>query len=112
MSADDFRSMALSLPEAVESEHMRHPDFRVRKKIFATLGPDESWGVVMLTPAEQKRFIKSEPRAFVPVKGGWGLKGATTVQLAAATHETVRDALVAAWRKIAPKRLVEEFDAQ
>ena len=30
MTADEFRTLALSLPEAVEDEHMAHPDFRVR----------------------------------------------------------------------------------
>ena len=38
MTTDDFRNLALSLPEAVESAHMDHPDFRVGGKIFATLG--------------------------------------------------------------------------
>ncbi len=33
MTAADFRRMALALPEAVESAHMNHPDFRVRRKI-------------------------------------------------------------------------------
>ncbi len=37
MTADEFRFLALELPEAVESSHMCHPDFRVRGKIFATL---------------------------------------------------------------------------
>ena len=50
MTADEFRRLALSLPEAVESSHMDHPDFRVAGKIFATLGPDETWGMVKLTP--------------------------------------------------------------
>ncbi len=39
MTADEFRKLALALPEATESAHMSHPDFRVRNKIFATLGP-------------------------------------------------------------------------
>ncbi len=46
MTADEFRKLALELPEASESAHMDHPDFRVRDKIFATLGPDEDWGMV------------------------------------------------------------------
>jgi hypothetical protein len=33
-----FRRLALSLPEAAEGAHMGHPDFRVRNKIFASLG--------------------------------------------------------------------------
>jgi hypothetical protein len=44
MTANDFRRLALALPETTESTHMDHPDFRVCKKIFATLGyPSEGW---------------------------------------------------------------------
>ena len=53
MTARDFREIALSFPEAVESAHMSHPDFRVDGRIFATLGPDEDWGMVKLTPEQQ-----------------------------------------------------------
>ena len=108
MTANDFRKLALSLPEVVESAHMHHPDFRVGGKIFATLGyPDENWAVVKLTPDEQKRFIQSDPKAFYPVKGAWGRRGATSVHLPAAKIENVRKALDAAWRNTAPKRLAK-----
>ena len=41
MTATQFRKLALSLPDVVESSHQAHPDFRVLNKIFATLGyPD------------------------------------------------------------------------
>jgi hypothetical protein len=29
MTANEFRRMALSLPDAIEAAHMGHPDFRV-----------------------------------------------------------------------------------
>jgi hypothetical protein len=114
MTVDDFRSMALSLPEACEGAHMGHPDFRVRGKIFATIWPDEGWSMVKLTPEQQAKFRQAEPAVFVPVKGGWGQKGATNVQLECADPTTVRGALVTAWRNIAPKilaRQLEEEDA-
>jgi hypothetical protein len=54
VTTTEFRRMALSLPETSEVGHMGHPDFRVRGKIFATLGyPSEAWGVVKLTPKQQ-----------------------------------------------------------
>jgi hypothetical protein len=88
---------------------MGHPDFRVRNKIFATLGyPDDGGGVVKLTPEQQARLVRGEPRVFAPVPGGWGRRGSTTVNLAAATTVAVLPALVAAWRNVAPKRLVRE----
>jgi hypothetical protein len=49
---------------------MGHPDFRVGGKIFAALGyPDEEWGMIKLTPEEQRNFIQANPDTFRPVKG-------------------------------------------
>jgi hypothetical protein len=36
MTPDAFRKLALSYPNAVESSHMNHPDFRINGTIFAT----------------------------------------------------------------------------
>lgn len=108
MTANDFRKLALALPEAVESAHMGHPDFRVRSRIFATIGPDESWGMVKLSLDQQRVYMEREPDVFVPIAGGWGRKGATMVHLAPASKSIVRPALIAAWRNVAPKRLAQE----
>jgi hypothetical protein len=102
MTAEDFRDIALSFPETIEQEHMHHPDFRVRGKIFATLGyPDDTHGMVKLTPEQQHDYIRSEPNVFAPSKGAWGLSGSTIVKLKLAKKTTVRNALTAAWRNIA-----------
>ncbi len=106
MTMDEFRALALSLPEAAEGAHMGHADFRVGGKIFATLGyPDEGLGMVKLPVETQEMLAAAEPAVFRPVPGGWGRKGATYIQLAAADAATLQGALTAAWRNIAPKRL-------
>jgi len=90
MTPDGFRRLALSQPEAVESAHMNHPDFRVRGRIFATLGyPDDAWGMVKLSPIGYVLFVPAAPETFSPVKGAWGKGGATRVQL-----RTARKALL------------------
>jgi len=110
MTPENFRCLALELPEALESSHLSHPDFRVRKKIFATLGyPDREWAMVKLSPQDQETFSKSDPKVFVPVKGSWGRQGATSVRLKAARNAIVRSALLAAWRKAAPKSLARQL---
>ena len=38
MNATAFRALALELPGVIEAAHQGHADFRVRGKIFATLG--------------------------------------------------------------------------
>ncbi len=106
MTANDFRKLALSLPETEERAHMNHPDFRVAGKIFATLGyPDKSRAMVKLPPEQQHYLSKDHPKAFIPVNGVWGRRGATSVVLKAADKEVVRQAIEAAWRNTAPKSL-------
>jgi hypothetical protein len=108
MTAKDFRRIALSLPETEERAHMHHPDFRVAGKIFATLGyPDNTCGMVKLSPEDQHHFSKDYPDVFIPVKGVWGRRGATSVHLKAAKKATLRKAIEAAWRNAAPKRLLK-----
>ena len=106
MTPNEFRELALSFPEAIESAHMHHPDFRVGGRIFATLGyPDEQAAMVKLSPDEQKEFIRRSPAVFATAKGAWGRQGSTIVYLPAATIDIVREALTAAWRNTAPRRL-------
>jgi hypothetical protein len=107
MTAAEFRRIALSLPEAEESAHMSHPDFRVGGKIFATLGyPDVDHGMVILSPEEQARFVKTYPKVFTPAKGAWGKRGSTAVNLHAVDKATLKRAMEIAWRKRAPKDLL------
>jgi hypothetical protein len=111
MTAADFRRLALGFPEATESAHMEHPDFRVRGKIFATLGyPDAGVGMVKLFPDQQNDFVRAEPKAFAPVNGAWGRRGATHVRLKAAKQASVQRALEAAWRNTAPRKLLAQYD--
>jgi hypothetical protein len=112
MTAEEFQSLALSLPEATEQSHMGHPDFRVRGKIFATLSyPDPGRAMVKLTPEQQEALTRSRPELFAPVPGGWGRRGATYVTLQAADRAAVDDALLMAWRNTAPKGLVKLHSA-
>ena len=100
MTADDFRELALSLEGATEKSHMGHPDFRANGRIFSTLGPGEKWGMVKLTPEEQKELMRLHPKAFSPASGAWGRQGCTTVHLEAADKRTVRGAMLLAWQHV------------
>jgi hypothetical protein len=112
MTPNDFRKLALKLPETREASHMGHPDFRVAGKIFATLGyPRVGWGVVRLTPQQQGAFVRNEPDVYAPVKGLWGERGATTVNLKAAHGTSARRALHAAWCHTAPRTLVRAVES-
>ena len=104
MTASQFRRMALSLPEVEERAHMRHPDFRVGGKVFATLGyPDKSFGMIKLTPEQQRICVQAHPAVFVPAPGAWGRQGNTLVRLKPASSDFVEEAMRAAWLARAPK---------
>jgi hypothetical protein len=96
MTSDEFRSLALSFDDAEEGSHMGHPDFRVGSKIFASLGPDLTWGMAKLTPDQQQGFL--DDPAFKPASGKWGDGGATIITLIGADPETVGEALTLAWQ--------------
>jgi len=110
MTAAEFRRIALSMPQASESAHMDHPDFRVGGKIFATLGyPDKNHGMVVLPPEDQARLVQAYPKVFTPAKGAWGKRGSTSVRLEGVDEATLRSAIEIAWRKRAPKSLVSSL---
>jgi hypothetical protein len=105
MTIDEFRKMALEIPDALEGSHMNHPDFRVAGKIFASLGvPDENSGMVKLTPEQQRTFIEEAPEVFKPSSGAWGRQGSTSVYLPSAKASIVRAALDAAAKNVASKK--------
>jgi hypothetical protein len=104
MTPAGFRKLALQLPETEEKEHMHHPDFRVRGKIFATLGyPSTAFGMVNVWPDEQKTLVTKYPAMFTVIPGKWGEQGATRVHLGSASEDAVASALRRAWDKHAAK---------
>jgi len=106
---DLFRKLALTLPHAIESAHMGHPDFRIltpdgKGRIFATLsGEAISRGVLKLTRDQQASFCEELPQVFEPVQGGWGRMGMTYVHLEAVEQDTLLGALTTAHRNVAAR---------
>jgi len=103
------RKIALGCPGAVEGAHMGHPDFRVGGKIFMTLWPAKKRAVLKLPMADQQALVQMDPDAFSV--GSWGRQGFTLVDLARVNAAQLRVLADAAWRTVAPKRLVDEHPA-
>ena len=70
MTADEFRILALSLSETLESAHMDHPDYRVGARSSPLFSPNDDWGMLHLTPDEQAMYIRIERGE--PFNGAWG----------------------------------------
>jgi len=106
MTVDEFRRMALGMADAVEREHMGHPDFRAPGpggRIFATIHDSHETGGLMLTPDQQGQFLSADPDAFSPASGAWGRDGATTVRFASVDEETLGEAMTLAWQNVINK---------
>lgn len=104
VSADEARTLALSLPEAVELDHHGRPSFRVGGKIFATLWSTGRMNV-MLDEGGILTAVESAPDACENVR--WGKRlAAVGVTLARVDREFLGELLTDAWEQKAPSRLV------
>ena len=102
VSPDEARSLALSLPEAVEQDHHGRPSFRVGGRIFATLWSGERMNV-MLDEGGILTAVESAPDACEQV--WWGKKlAAVGVTLARTEREFLSELLEDAWEGKAPRR--------
>ena len=102
MTAVTVRKLALALPGAEHGSHFDVEDFRVRKKIFATIHPGGKTGVLLrLDPDLAAGLAASEPETFERVgAGGRALK----VVFARVDRAQYAHLLTQAWRALAPKK--------
>ena len=105
MNGARFRELALSFPEAMEGSHMGHPDFRVRKKIFATLNGDESAGHAKCDPVNLDLLVRRNPIVFRDAWGGRWLG----IDLPLVEEGEVLRLLEDAWLSVAPTSLVASY---
>ena len=101
----DVRAIALALPETTEEDHHGRPSFRVRGRVFATL-PDGEHLNVMIDPLDVDGAVHEDPAACEPVLWGRQVRG-VRVKLRVAEPDMVRDLLEMAWRRKAPRALLQ-----
>ncbi len=108
LTCDDIRSIALALPQAEEQPHFDSTSFRVKGKIFATMG-DEPRATLKLDPEDQHNLAQAHPGVVEAVDGYWGRNGWTLVQCAEMDAQTLSGLMRMAWVNVAPKRLSKAF---
>ena len=104
VSVEEARSLALSLPEAVEQDHHGRPSFRVGGKIFATLWTEERMNV-FTDEGGIRTALHAAPEVCQEVWWGKRLLG-VGVNLTVADRELLGELLADAWEQKAPKRLL------
>ena len=111
MTFDDVRAMALALPQVEEATSYDTPAFRIRKRLIARLHHDGEALVVKVDPGRRDALLATRPdRYFVTPhyadEPSWVL-----VRLDVIDPTELAELLADAWRRVAPPRIVEAFDA-
>jgi hypothetical protein len=111
-TVDVIRSICMQFPEVVEKPFGGHvsPAFRVRDKLFVTIGEDGSSLTCKAPPGVQQVLVASDPaRFFVPPYVG--SKGWVGVRLDAGIDpEELAELAEESYRLVAPKRLSAQLD--
>ncbi|HET8659895.1 MAG TPA: MmcQ/YjbR family DNA-binding protein [Micromonosporaceae bacterium] len=112
VSYEQVRDWVLGLPGGCEVmvEAWGHPTLRVGDKMFASGGPGLPTMSLKATREEQEILVTEQPETF-SVAGYVGRFGWVEVQLSTVDEDELRDLVVQAWRRTAPKRLVKQYDA-
>lgn len=112
-SYGDARRIVAALPEGEEVfvAEWGHPTFRVRGKMFASGSEDYPTMSVKASKEEQAELVAARPETFAvaPYVGRYGW---ITVRLSDVDEAELRELLVEAWRRTAPKRLVAAYDKE
>src|SRR5712664_2226565 len=95
------RALVARLPGTQEGAHHGHPDFRVQKKIFATLSEAEDHAALRLTHLEARALAAGNPAAVRLVSDrepvAW-----VSILLDAIAEDEFADLLEEAWKLRAP----------
>lgn len=103
------RALARALPDVEESTSYGTPALKVRGKLFARLKEDGETLVLSTDAFERAHLMQTQPEVFFITEHyreyPWVL-----VRLPAVQKEQMRELLEGAWRRVAPKKLVAEYD--
>jgi hypothetical protein len=111
VTAEQARTISLSLPEAEEHDHWGKPSFRVRNKIFAVIQEDGVSLVVKTTRDDRTAYTTMDPDVY-SVPTSFSNLNYMIVRLDLISSAEFRDVLVQAWRCVSPKRLIAAYDAE
>jgi predicted DNA-binding protein (MmcQ/YjbR family) len=109
ITAEKFKTIALSFAEAEEAPHHEVLSYRIKKKIFATLNIAEKRATVKLNAVDQSAFCSFDSKVVFPVPNVWGKQGWTHINLQLIQEETLLDLLTCAYCQVAPAKYAKQY---
>jgi hypothetical protein len=107
----DVRRFALALPGVEEGPCYGTPGFRAGKKLMLRMWEDGEVLVVKCGDDERDRRLKADPETFFVTDHYKGYP-AVLVHLSRVSVADLRALIEIAWRRVASKRMLAEFDAE
>ena len=108
---DTVRELTLALPGVTEETSYGTPALKVKGKLFARKHQDGESLVVRIDDAAKEARLAADPHAFYVTDHYVGYPY-ILVRMAFVRPEVLRAVLESAWRLVAPKGLVAEWDAE
>ena len=108
---ETVRELAQELPGVEERTSYSTPALKVRGKLFVRLKEDGETIVLRMDAFERAHLLHSAPQTFFITEHyrdyPWVL-----VRLPAVTREQMRELLEDAWRRVAPKRMLADYQVE
>jgi hypothetical protein len=108
---DTARKLALALPGVEEYRCYGTPAFRVRKKLIARLREDGETLVVKIEDSRRELLMQVDPETYFTEPHYFGYP-VVLVRLSRVREDSLRRLFEDAWRTLASKTQLAEFDAK
>ena len=109
---EQLRAWVLELPgtREVHVESWGHPTLRYGDKMFASGSPESTYASVKASLEDQAELIAGAPEVWE--KSAYtGRYGWVRVDLTKVDPDELRQVVIDAWRRTAPKRVVQAYDS-
>jgi len=108
ISAEQAGAILLGLPQVEAGTSVGNTEYRLKRKLFATLWAGMGCANLRVGKDEQVMLLATDSRVYTPpvtgIKTGW-----VRVSLQAVSEESFREAAWKAWRNAAPARMALEY---
>ena len=106
---DTIRSVLAPLPEVEEYSCFGTPAFRVKKKLLARI--QDNGETIAIRCHNRDVWMKAKPKIFF-ITDHFRNYPSVLVHLSTVTKKDLTQIVTEAWRDIAPKKTVKEFDGK
>lgn len=107
----DVQQLARALPGVEEGPWYGKPAMKVLDKGFLRLFEDEESVVLRIEIARREILLRNDPATYY-ITDHYANYPAMLARLSRLKKSEARELVEGAWRRVAPKRLVAEFDAR